>query len=152
MDLAFEYVQESGGLCTEEEYPYTGKNGRICKEKYCENKAGKITGHTDVTPNDSDALQAAVAQGPVSIAIEADQSTFQFYSHGVFNGKCGAELDHGVLAVGYGEDDGLKYWKVKNSWGGSWGEDGYIRMIRDTGADKGKGQCGILKSPSFPKC
>jgi len=152
MDNAFAYVKKKGGICTEEEYSYKGKNELICKERWCGDKAGKITGYTDVTPNSEQALLAAVAQGPVSIAIEADQSTFQLYKGGVLTGDCGSQLDHGVLAVGFGEDNGQKYWKVKNSWGDGWGEEGYIRLERGTGDDEGKGQCGILSQPSFPIC
>merc|ERR1712151_365122 len=82
--------------------------------------------------------------GVLAVAIEADQSSFQLYSGGVMTGSCGTQLDHGVLAVGYGTDSGKSYWKVKNSWGASWGENGYIRMVR------GQNQCGISNQPSYP--
>merc|ERR1711874_170206 len=102
-------------------------------------------GYTDVPSRDEDALKSAVSQQPVSVAIEADKSAFQFYSGGVLdNSACGTNLDHGVLVVGYGTDGGKDYWKVKNSWGASWGEQGYIRMVRD------KNQCGIAQQPSYP--
>ena len=91
----------------------------------------------------------AIVQQPVSIAIEADQDSFQFYTGGVMTAACGSQLDHGVLAVGYGTDAGKDYYKVKNSWGASWGEAGYIRLGR--GASFGtNGQCGILMDPSYP--
>jgi len=103
-----------------------------------------ITGHTDVPSKDESALQAAVSKQPVSVAIEADKSAFQLYSGGILdNSACGTNLDHGVLVVGYGTD-GKDYWKVKNSWGASWGEQGYIRMVRN------KNQCGISQQPSYP--
>ena len=92
------------------------------------------------------ALESAVALTPVSIAIQANQPAFQFYSSGVLTGKCGQNLDHGVLAVGYGTyTDGTPYWKVKNSWGPSWGMDGYI-LIEKSSADL----CGVLDAPSYP--
>merc|ERR1712039_476908 len=104
-----------------------------------------ITGYTDVPSKDEDALKSAVSKQPVSVAIEADKNAFQFYSGGVLdNSACGTNLDHGVLIVGYGTDGGKDYWKVKNSWGASWGEEGYIRMIRN------KNQCGISQQPSYP--
>merc|ERR1712039_810566 len=93
---------------------------------------------------DEDALKAAVSKQPVSVAIEADKSAFQLYRSGVLDSSsCGTKLDHGVLVVGYGTD-GKDYWKVKNSWGSSWGESGYIRMVRN------KNQCGISQQPSYP--
>ena len=87
----------------------------------------------------------AVAKQPVSIAIEADKLSFQFYRSGVYSSKnCGTNLDHGVLLVGYGEEDDKKYWKVKNSWGTTWGDEGYIKILRGTGL------CGVTMQPSIP--
>lgn len=94
-------------------------------------------------------LEAAVAQQPVSVAIEADTAVFQHYTGGILtNDACGSQLDHGVLAVGYGVDQGQKYWKVKNSWGPTWGEDGYIRIAKGKASEGG--ECGIRKMASFP--
>lgn len=90
---------------------------------------------------------AAIAQQPVSVAIQANQLGFQLYKSGVFSGRCGTNLDHGVLAVGYGDLSGKPYYKVKNSWGASWGSQGYIYIER-TG--DGHGKCGIQMVASFP--
>jgi C1A family cysteine protease len=86
----------------------------------------------------------------VSVAIEADQRDFQLYKSGVFTGTCGTNLDHGVLAVGYGTLDGTDYYKVKNSWSTSWGDQGYIYLGRGTKYNGGAGQCGILMEASYP--
>ncbi|GJN06679.1 hypothetical protein PR202_ga24434 [Eleusine coracana subsp. coracana] len=108
-----------------------------------------IDGYEDVPANDENALEKAVANQPVAVAIEASGQDFQFYSEGVFTGSCGTELDHGVAAVGYGTTrDGTKYWIVKNSWGENWGESGYIRMQR--GISDSHGLCGIAMEPSYP--
>jgi len=142
MDNAFKYV-EAHGLCTESAYPYTARDG-TCKSSSCTMSANtKITSYKDVTHTEN-ALGASVDGQPISIAIEADQAGFQMYKSGVFDGVCGKNLDHGVLLVGYGTDTGKDYWKVKNSWGTSWGEAGYIRMIRNTD------ECGIANEPSYP--
>jgi C1A family cysteine protease len=85
-------------------------------------------------------LVASIAQQPVSVAIEADHLSFQLYKGGVYSGMCGTRLDHGVLAVGYGEENNKKYFRVKNSWGAGWGLKGYILIERN---GDGKGKCGI---------
>merc|ERR1712167_313782 len=108
------------------------------------------TGYEAVTPNSEDSLAAAVSNAPISIAIQADQASFQFYSGGVMTGSCGTSLDHGVLLVGYGTDGGDDYWKVKNSWGASWGEDGYIRLGKGSQYNSGSGQCGLAMQPVYP--
>jgi len=142
MDNAFKYV-EAHGLCSEAAYPYTAKDG-TCKATSCTMVANtKISKYTDVTHTEN-ALGAANDMTPVSIAIEADQSGFQMYKSGVFSGVCGKNLDHGVLLVGYGDSGTTPYWKVKNSWGTSWGMNGYILMIRN------QDECGIANEPSYP--
>jgi len=146
MDDGFKYIVANGDSL-ESSYPYTGKTGKCTQSKI--KKAVSITGFSDVKPNNEKQLAAAVAQNPVSVAIEADQSGFQFYKSGVFSGACGTKLDHGVLVVGYGKDGGKSYWKVKNSWGSSWGQKGYILMAKD--GKKKQGQCGIAMQPSYPK-
>ena len=105
---------------------------------------GVIASFKDVTPDSEEQLAAAVAEGPVSVAIEADQRSFQSYKSGIMSGKCGVKLDHGVLAVGYGDG----YWIVKNSWGETWGMKGYIQLERGAGVKAG--QCGIAAQPSYP--
>lgn len=151
MTAAFKYVKDNGGLCSEAEYPYIAKDQPTCRKSSCRTKYDAISEYTNVTPRNEAALLAAVAQGPVSIAIEADENAFQFYSGGVLKGVCGAKLDHGVLVVGYGTDPDLgDYWKVKNSWGSTWGEGGYIRICRNCGKNGDHGECGILDSPSYP--
>lgn len=147
MELAFEYL-ESQHVCTEESYPYMGADGE-CTQKSCTVgiPSGAITGFKDVDPQDTEALKEAVAQQPVSVAIEADQTVFQFYQGGVIKDGCGAKLDHGVLIVGYGTEDGTDYWKVRNSWGPTWGEEGYVRVMRGLPGD---GECGIKDLPVYP--
>merc|ERR1711862_265724 len=111
-------------------------------------KAGDVTAYSPVGTGVSD-LEAAVARQPISVAIEADQRVFQLYKGGVLtDDACGQQLDHAVLAVGYGVDGDQKYWKVKNSWSEQWGEDGYIRLAR--GKTEGMGECGIRQMASFP--
>lgn len=141
MDLAFQYIEQNG-LCSFHSYPYTAQQG-TCRQ--CQTVA-QLKGYVDITSGNETALFTELHYGPVSIAIEADQNSFQFYSSGVFTGPCGTNLDHGVTLVGYGTDEttGLDYWIVKNSWGTSWGEDGYIRMVR------GKNMCGISLMASRP--
>jgi len=144
MENAFQWIKKNG-ICTEADYPYTSGNGKTGTCKRVCKPAVTITGYTNVPPHNENALKAAVSKQPVSIAIEADKSAFQLYHGGVLdNPACGTKLDHGVLIVGYGTDGGKDYWKVKNSWGASWGEKGYIRMIR------GENMCGVSLDASYP--
>jgi C1A family cysteine protease len=149
MDLAFKFA-ETHGLCGEAEYPYIAK-AADCHASTCTTiPKGAVTGFRDVQEDSDEALMEALAKQPVSVAIEADKNAFQLYSGGVLtSNECGTNLDHGVLAVGYGEEDGTKYWKVKNSWGPTWGENGYIRLERG-GATSKLGECGILQMTSYP--
>eukprot|EP00933_Yihiella_yeosuensis_P071400 TRINITY_DN79607_c0_g1_i1.p1 TRINITY_DN79607_c0_g1~~TRINITY_DN79607_c0_g1_i1.p1 ORF type:complete len:475 (+),score=122.18 TRINITY_DN79607_c0_g1_i1:61-1485(+) len=149
MDNGFKY-EEGVGVCTEDSYPYKASTG-ICQASSCKVgiPKGGITGYQDVGTQDEPALMEAVAKGPVSVAIEADQLAFQTYKSGVLTKECGDKLDHGVLIVGYGHDaaSGKDYWKVKNSWGPSWGEQGYLRLERGVAGD---GECGIKAQPCYP--
>jgi len=151
MDYAFDYVKENG-LTSEEIYPYVSGDGSVpaCDTSKVQQKVATIKDYTDVQHASEDALENALNIGPVAIAIEADQYAFQSYKKGVMTGTCGSSLDHGVLAVGYGHDDdsNLDYWIVKNSWGSSWGMNGYIYLERHVSSSAG--QCGILMQPSYP--
>lgn len=150
MDNAFQYIINNGGICSETSYPYMGVQG-TCGATNC-TVAARIRAYTDVLANNETALMAAVAKQPVSVAVEADGLDWQFYSGGVLTDTCGTNLDHGVLVVGYGTDltsQPMDYWKVKNSWGPTWGEQGYIRLGRGS-VYAPHGQCGILMDPSYP--
>jgi len=160
MDYGFEYIIGQNGVCQENDYPYT--SGTTRKAGSCERSScthyDRITDYADVTSNSQDALESALCEGPVSIAIEADEDAFQLYSSGVLTGSCGSNLDHGVLLVGMGTDSvNGDFWKVKNSWGSSWGEEGYIRLCRNCNKNcrgiftkQCSGQCGLMQQPSYP--
>ena len=161
MDDAFDWIGKNGGLCTESDYPYF--SGTTQKEGTCQKTCHVVSGsgvkaHVDVKPNSDTDMLSALSNGPVSIAIEADQKAFQLYKSGVFTGSCGTNLDHGVLLVGYGSDSGTNtdYYIMKNSWGTTWGENGYMRMGRGSDLTTGKpynngaGQCGLLMDGSYP--
>jgi cathepsin L len=138
MDNAFEYIKAIGGLDTEESYPYHAKQGTCHFKK--KDIGATCTGFVDIKSGDEDALKEALATiGPVSVAIDATEDKFMLYKDGIFvddgcqNGQ--DDLDHGVLAVGYGTNQTesgktMDYWLIKNSWGPEWGEGGYIRMAR----------------------
>ncbi|KAJ3707861.1 hypothetical protein LUZ61_011566 [Rhynchospora tenuis] len=152
MDYAFQWVIWNGGITTESDYPYTsGSTGKAgtCNYPKTYDYAVSLLSYQDVTTYCESCLKNAVANQPVSVAIEASGSAFQFYKSGIFTGPCGTNLDHGVLVVGYGPcSTGTAYWIVKNSWGTSWGESGYIRMQRNIASTAGL--CGIAMEPSYP--
>ena len=158
MDGAFKYIIQNG-QCSLSDYPYTSGygSGYIPSSKksdlgMCQKCSSivEISSCNDVKSNDQISLKNAVVKQPVSIAIEADTRYFQSYSSGVLDSNaCGTSLDHGVLIVGYGEENGKKYWLVKNSWSESWGEQGYIKILRSDSTND-PGICGIAMQPSFP--
>ncbi|KAG4066537.1 hypothetical protein HA402_007173 [Bradysia odoriphaga] len=147
MDQAFQYIKANGGIDTEKSYPYEAVDDTC---RYDASNAGATDkGFVDIPQGDEEKLKKALATvGPVSVAIDASRSSFQLYSEGIYyDPECSSEeLDHGVLAVGYGTDEsGQDYWIVKNSWGTSWGKDGYILMARNK-----DNHCGIATSSSYP--
>jgi C1A family cysteine protease len=151
MDDAFQWIINNGGIGSEASYPYVAGDGHCntscgpCKKVAA---VATITGFTDVKQGDTE-LATAIVQQPVSVAVDASESFWQFYSGGVMTNKCGTALDHGVLAVGYGTSGANQYWLVKNSWGTSWGAAGFLWLGR--GAQYGaSGQCGIFLAPSYP--
>ena len=150
MDNAFKYVINNGGIDTEADFPYHAfALWRTCPADKEGNHAVTITDYTDVPTKNKDALLQALSAQAVSIAIEADHFVFQNYRGGIITeDTCGDTLDHGVLAVGFDTTADTPYWIVKNSWGASWGESGYVRLainVTDT-----SGQCGILEHPVYP--
>jgi hypothetical protein len=155
MDNAFKFDEKTGGLCSEEDYPYEARAGGVCNPNNCEDVPGTIVStFYDVPTGDVDAMVAAASMQPISIAIQADQFVFQFYKGGVLtDDSCGqrGNIDHGVLLAGYGIDQETQepFFLVKNSWGDQWGEDGYIRMSRNS--NNQWGMCAILKMASYPE-
>lgn len=136
------------GIESWDSYPFQGQQGS------CEYSEGQVisrnSGYENVAANNMDQLLAAIAQQPVNVGIEANQNAFQFYSSGVIEGSCGAELDHAVTAVGYGSYDGTNVYLIKNQWGTTWGLDGYAFISADPSVNGGAGVCGILTCPVYP--
>ncbi|XP_055297299.1 procathepsin L-like [Sitodiplosis mosellana] len=146
MDQGFQYIKSNGGIDTEQSYPYEGRNDNC---RYNDKDSGAtVSGFVDIPEGDEDKLKEAIATiGPISVAIDASNPSFQHYSSGIYSeDNCSSDnLDHGVLAVGYGTENGQDYYIVKNSWSSSWGENGFIRMARNK-----NNHCGIASAASYP--
>ena len=142
---AFQYLEKNAQEL-ESDYPYTGKDGK------CSTVATKemiaVSSYDTVTPKSVAQLQAAIAIQPTCVSVHVG-AAFQQYSSGIFDAKlCPSfPLNHAITAVGYGSENGKNYLIVRNSWGASWGENGYIRVAADS---DGAGVCGILKDSSRP--
>ena len=144
MDNAFKYA-EGTAIDTESAYGYTGRAGTC----HAQPGVAKVSDFHDVTPKSPSALKAAVAQGPVSVAIDAAGIAMQLYFGGIIKRFCGTSLDHGVLVVGYGSESGTDYWILKNSWGSGWGEKGFFRIM-DNKKEGDAGVCGLTQAASYP--
>ncbi|KAI3414815.1 uncharacterized protein J3R85_015855, partial [Psidium guajava] len=140
MDDAFEYIVQNQGISSEDTYPYVGIDS-TCDTQAASIAATQISGYEDV-PVSEDEILKAVAMQPVSISVDMNSDGFQNYVEGIFEGPCGANLNHAVVIVGYGTTaDGVDYWLIKNSWGVMWGEEGYMRILRNSGIQGGL--CGL---------
>jgi len=139
----------ANGACSESSYPYTAREG-TCKVSSCSKtlQAGTVSGYKNVAQTDS-GFVSALNNGPVSVTINAEGYAFQLYSSGVMKTKCSGGTDHAVLAVGYGTLDGVDYYRVKNSWGTSWGDAGYFNVERNNGA--GGSICILQDAPIVPQ-
>jgi len=145
-ELAFEYVIAQGGIDTEDSYPYEARDN-VCR--FNPNTiGGYATSYSYIVNGGEDNLKDAVGSiGPISVAMDASHDSFQTYSSGIyFEPACSTTaLDHAVLAVGYGNENGQDYWLIKNSWGTGWGEAGYFKLVRNN-----NNNCGIATDPSWP--
>ena len=153
MDNAFEYMISQGGIDTEDSYPYIDGDEEC---KFNNDTIGAtISSYKNILSGNEAALQAAVSEiGPISVAMDASPIGLQFYFSGIFSSFfCGNSLDalnHGLLAVGYGSQKTIfgqekDYWLIKNSWGKSWGIQGYLKLARNS-----NNMCGVATSSSYP--
>ncbi|XP_037080464.1 procathepsin L-like [Pollicipes pollicipes] len=149
MRYAFKYLIDNGGIMAEADYRYTARTHHSCKYE-ADKAVAHCSASTIIQSQDETELMDAVGNvGPIAVGMDASHIDFQLYSHGIYsNNHCGTDindLDHGVLAVGYGSENGKNYWIVKNSWGSGWGEDGFFRMAKDDG-----NMCGIASDCVYP--
>ncbi|XP_030749403.1 cathepsin L-like proteinase [Sitophilus oryzae] len=141
LEKNFPYIKEKG-LEYESDYPYEGTDGTC---KYDASKVGtKVSSYVSFSNDENKLKEAVGTAGPVAVAIDADY--IQLYSGGIYSDStCDPDyLDHGVLVVGYGAENGQDYWIIRNSWGSNWGESGYFRFAR------GVNQCGIIADNTYP--
>ncbi|XP_010455537.1 PREDICTED: probable cysteine protease RDL5 [Camelina sativa] len=148
VEAAYEFIMNNGGLGTDNEYPYKAVNG-VCDGRLKGNNNNvMIDGYENLPANDESALMKAVAHQPVTAVVDSSSREFQLYESGVFDGTCGTNLNHGVVVIGYGTENGRDYWLVKNSRGNTWGEAGYMKMARNI--VNPRGLCGIAMRASYP--
>lgn len=138
---SFLYIKDKG-ICNDTNYPYSGM------ESICSNFRSPVLNLDTFKVCDRNEASLAMFVSTMPTAVSLDGAPFQLYSGGIFDGDCSLKLSHSVLVVGYGEENGVKYWKAKNSWGEYWGEQGYFRIIKDDGSQYGR--CGITLDATYP--
>lgn len=148
-EWAFQFILANGGLATSAEYPYAATDNSTCRNVAKAHLRARVTGWEKVPVRSNEALMKAVAQQPVLVYIASSSKDFAEYSGGIFNGNCSGDIDHAMVLVGYNTTDpDASYWLLKNTWGASWGESGYMRlaMLLD-----GNGQCNMMsESAVYP--
>ncbi|XP_010059013.2 zingipain-2 [Eucalyptus grandis] len=146
-DDAYNYIVQNKGISSEDTYPYIGADN-ACNTQAASFAAAQISGHEDI-PVSEDEILKAVAMQPVSVALDSSSAGFQHYVGGIFEGPCGVNLNHAAVIVGYGTTpDGVDYWLLRNSWDVTWGEEGYMRILRNSGIPGGL--CGLAMQASYP--
>lgn len=145
VEYAYHYL-ESHSADSEDQYPYHASN-----QKCAAVEQGQVTlsDFKEVQRFSPTQLAQAMTLGPVSVGVCAGSLGFKFYKKGILKNFCCTSIDHAVLAVGYGSENGEDYWLVKNSWGADWGENGYFRLFRNMSATD-EGTCGIYQTPAYP--
>jgi C1A family cysteine protease len=149
MTETFRYIIQNGGITSEENYQYQSTDMGICDTNKESERDAQITDFEEVPPSSENDLLKAVSMQPVSVIIDASGQAFQHYSSGVFSSDCGTAQTHAVTVIGYGTtEDGIDYWLLKNSWGETWGENGYMKILRNV--DAPEGMCGLAMKASYP--
>ncbi|XP_049394059.1 zingipain-2-like [Solanum stenotomum] len=145
MPTAYDYIVKNNGIAAESDYPYE-ENQDSCK---IQDSIVKMSSYEMLPPSSEPTLLTAVARQPISVGIAVNKE-FMSYQSGVYDGNCGDEVNHAVTIIGYGtnNENGAKYWIIKNSWGSSWGENGYMKIARDIGNNDGL--CRIATMASYP--
>jgi len=146
MENAFPWIMQNGGINTEDDYPYEARDMSCRFDKNAATYT--ISGFHEIKEQDeADLTEKIATEGPISVAIDAGRFSFQLYHSGVYyEPSCSStRLNHGVLAFGYGNEDGSDFYWVKNSWGTGWGDNGYIKMSRNR-----DNNCGIATDASWP--
>lgn len=140
MTNCFNYLK-TNKLQLESDYPYIGYKSS-CKYNASKGKLNTL-GHINIPKGDVNAHMNALVNGPVSVAMAATSSIVALYKGGIISSTaCGTALNHGVTMIGYGTENGVNYWIIRNSWGANWGESGYFRVLKSN--TNGVGICGIL--------
>lgn len=149
MTSAFEYVQKVGGLQQEASYPYAGVD-QACNADPSKFAPPQISGIVEIKQGDCNGLKTALVQQPVTVAVDAN--LWSFYKSGIFNNQfcTTTQLNHGVTAIGYGVEGSTPFWIIRNSWGTTWGEQGYMRLNRNTYSGSG-GLCGVCQVTAYPE-